>query len=214
MCELISKYLTNYPVLSAAKGHNFFFPKDSIDHYIYIKSGYIKVLWRCCTGPEILLHILKPGCCLPILCFFNKIENKFLFKALTVVDYYQLNQKQLDSIFEDDPKLFKEYTFKLCNALRWISIRLIESYSGSALDRLLSTLAYINKTFLNEDTIKLNHREIASLCGLSRETTTKELNKLEKMGILKLGYGRILDIDELSLNKMIEKNALLNKLIN
>jgi len=171
-------------------------------------------LWRCCTGPEILLHILKPGCCLPILCFFNKFENKFLFKALTAVDYYQINQKQLDSIFEDDPKLFKEYTFKLSNALRWISIRLIESYSGSAFDRLLSTLVYIHKIFINEESIKLNHREIASLCGLSRETTTKELNKLENMGILKLGYGRILDIDELSLNKMIEKNALLNKLIN
>lgn len=214
MSFLISTYLTNYPILSAAKGHNFFFPKDSIDHYIYIKSGYIKVLWRCCTGPEVLIHILKPGCCLPILCFFNKFENKFLFKALTPVDYYQINQKQLDLIFEDNPKLFKEYTFKLCNALRWISIRLIESYSGSAFDRLLSTLVYINKTFRNESMISLSHREIASLCGLSRETTTKELNKLEKMDILELGYGKIVKINGDKLSEMISKNALLNKLIN
>jgi CRP-like cAMP-binding protein len=214
MCDLISNYLSNYPLLSAAKGHNFFFPKDNIDHFIYIKSGYIKVLWRCCTGPEILVHILKPECTLPIMCFLNKVENKFLFKALTKVEYYQLNQKQLDNIFQDNPQLFKEYTFKLCNALRWISIRLIESYSGSAFDRLLSTLVYINKTFSKEESIKLSHREIASLCGLTRETTTKELNKLEKMGVLKLGYGKIENIDNRQLNDLITKNALLNKLIN
>lgn len=214
MCLLISKYLTNYPLLSAAKGHNFFFPKDTIDNYIYINSGYVKVLWRCCTGPEILIHILKPESCLPIMCFVNKMENKFLFKALTNVSYYQINQKQLDLIFENNADLYKEYTLKLCNALRWISIRLIESYSGSAFDRLLSTLIYINKTFQNENNIKLNHREIASLCGLSRETTTKELNKLEKIGVLNSGYGKIININEEKLNEMIAKNALLNKLIN
>jgi len=142
------------------------------------------------------------------------MENKFLFKALTNVSYYQINQKQLDLIFEDNADLYKEYTLKLCNALRWISIRLIESYSGSAFDRLLSTLIYINKTFQNENNIKLSHREIASLCGLSRETTTKELNKLEKIGVLNLGYGKIININEEKLNEMIAKNALLNKLIN
>ena len=47
----------------------------------------------------------------------------------------------------------------------------------------------------NQNQVRFSHQEIGDLAGLSRETTTRVLNSLEKEGLVKAQHKSVLILD-------------------
>lgn len=164
---------------------------DEVNRFFYVRKGYVKVYTITEEGEERILLILKPDDLFPLLKDpeQDKQLSLYFYEAMTPVDLSVIDQKELIDKLKKD----LENSWKL---LRYISefssiitTRLAQLEKRGAEDKLTSLLTYLisvcgkpTKLSAHLLDLKLTHQDIASLIGLTRETVSMEMKKLQKEG--------------------------------
>ncbi len=167
-------------------------PNDAQSSVFYIKSGYLRVFRISEQGEELTLTILKPKDFFPLTYGMTNTfsNNSYYLETITSLEIWKVRIDQFLDFVKAHPDVYNELTERIL--LRFDSVLTKMEYLifNNAYTKVAATLISCARKFgqPKEDTILLNvpltHKDIATLVGITRETTSLEMKKLEKQGYI------------------------------
>lgn len=191
--------LSNCSVMkSVKKNESVYLPHDISSRIYFLKEGKVKIVSYSEDGREMIHAILRAGEIFGELSLAG--ENTRGNFAMVTEDALicQVSVTEFERILKKNPALNLEVTKLIGFRLKRIRTRLERLWFKSAAQRIKSLLKELaedhgKKTHSGiEIPLRLKHHEIASLAATTRQTATKELNKLVKQGQIEYDRKRIL----------------------
>lgn len=152
----------------------------------YLKEGNVRQYLINKNGEEMTIHIYKPDTFFPMSWAVNVFPNIYYFEAMGDVRAYVASREKTVEFVKKEPEVLFDLLQRVYSGLDGILSRMEYLMSGDARQRLITILLISAKRFGEKKeknirlTLKLTHQDLANLAGLSRETVTREMNKLKK----------------------------------
>lgn len=173
------------------KGDTVLRPGENPTGIYYIKKGLVRLYSISTSGQEITFNIFKPHTYLFMMWALSEIDNNYFFEALTEVETIKASKEKVVEFIRSKPDLLYRLNKRTMIALESIIDTTQTLLFGKADAKISATFVMLAKRFgKNEKNNKiiinapLTHRLIATLAGLTRETVSLEIEKLEKAKII------------------------------
>lgn len=179
-----------------------FHPDDTLSMVFYIKSGYVRVYRISEDGEELTLTLLKPKDFFPLSYAIKSMANPYHIEAITPLEIWKVPQEQFLEFIKSDPDVLYDLTTRILVRFDTVLSRMETLLFCNAYVKVAAALLMCAKGFGEEHDgktlvkVPLTHRDIATLVGITRETTSLEMKKLEKQGLLTKS-GRFIVIKDL-----------------
>lgn len=183
------------PIKKYPKNQIIFYQGDELRQICYIKSGYVKAYTILDTGDTRTIFLLGPGDVFPIAFSltldWENYNIRYFYQTLKETHVQVLDQALFKEMIDNDIHKKNAYLSYMSASNAAIMQQLEIMKNKGAINKVALLLPYLidvagenitgNKYRL---AIKLSHQEIADLSGLTRETTTHHLKKLENNGVI------------------------------
>lgn len=186
----IETFFIQFPEHQFAKGNIILHPEQHVTGASYLKSGYVRSYGISPQGIEITIHIFSPGAYFPMINILNDLPNRYYYEAMTDVTIQTAPKEQMRTFLKEEPEVLFELTSRILAGLDKMTLRIEHLAFAKAYNRLVSVLLYLVRHFGEEKDGKVElkekftHRDIASLAGMTRETASREWEKLQKKGLI------------------------------
>jgi CRP-like cAMP-binding protein len=209
MNEKIKKQLVaffnKYKLIKYKKGQLIFKPGEKISGVLFDKSGYVRVYTISKEGKEITLPMVKPLFFCSLIDVLLGKENKYYIEAISPVELWMAPENEFMDFLKSDPELNDKITKLMFNDFIDLTNNVQQLVFGDAYTKIASLIYSMSEKFGEtkgkETIIGFNtpHRMLASMTGLTRETVTLQILKLQKEGFLYNKGRRIVvkDMDKL-----------------
>lgn len=180
------------------KGANIFFQGEVPRRGVMVSDGVIRAYTIATSGEERTISFFTKNDILPISWLMGTTSTSlFYYEAVSDVrtlqftkdDFYKqvlMDQEALLGMFTT---LSRDYTAAMLRINGLEQSRAEEKVAFTLYYLVFRYGTYYEKSGLHEIDITLRHSTIASLVGLSRESTTKILGKLQKLKIISYNKG-------------------------
>ncbi len=181
----------------------------------YIKNGFARAYRISETGDELTLTILSSGSLFPITSGIQDLPNNYYLEAIIPMEVWKAPKEQFATFLHRNPEVFYELTTNILSRYGDLLTRMEYLVVSRAYTKVATTLLLCAEQFGTHQgsdvilQIPLTHKDIATLAGLTRETTCLEMKKLEKKGLIGR-LGRLFVIKDLDGLKE-ESNSILNE---
>ncbi len=178
--------------------------EEAPGNIFYIQKGFVKVYTISYSGDEKLILIYQAGEIFPLPWAINDVENSFFFGAAgdvtlnlvpkqDFVDYLKTRCEVLYYLLEKTLDIYREMEDRVQN---------LEQSKASL--KIVYLFQFLAQRFgkIEKDKVNLNlrlaHHDIASLVGISRETASIEIKKLQDQKIISLSEGKtVVDLNKI-----------------
>ena len=161
-------------------------------HGYYLKRGVVKSYDISKNGDEKIVYLNSPGEFIPPeWVFYKSSVSLYYCSAFTDCEVYIIDRDVIQKLINTDTlltkKLFNRYIGLYVGAVQQVNAL---EQSKSANKILYSAHSLIRKFGKSIDKdkmlidLRLTHQDIASMTGLTRETTSVELNHLKRQGVI------------------------------
>lgn len=183
-----SLHLRKYP-----KGHTIFFEHDPGDAVYFIHEGMIKITKQAEDGRVKILSILKKGDYFGEMSVLDEEERSATAEVLVDAKVFVIYRKELLEILKDHPEVPLQIIKTLSRRLRSSNSQIEQLTFFTTQQRLAHTIIQLANNFSAGDKdgsevihFNLTHQDLADLCGMSRETCTRYLNKFEQEELIRI----------------------------
>lgn len=189
-------------------------PDDTPTGVYYVKKGYIRLYSLSAEGQEFTLIIFQPGDVFPLMWAVNDTPNKQYLEALTTVEVWKAPREELLTFLQANPAMFSVLTSKILLRFNGLLERMEYLIFGDAYAKVASILSICADRFGEKEGSKikikvpLTHKDIASLIGVTRETVSIEMKKLEDTSVVVRQKGLLLITDNKKLHKASQMETL------
>ena len=157
-----------------------------------VRSGLLKVYSINGAGEEQIVAFHGPGDLFPLPWIFGETSNTlFYYEAVLDSTITSLPKDVLLEAIKKDTEYFHQLFNHLMHIHTGLLLRITALEQTRATEKILFTLYYLMFHYGKEVepgvfriNLKLTQPAIASLVGLTRETTAKSLNRLKRRGIV------------------------------
>jgi CRP/FNR family cyclic AMP-dependent transcriptional regulator len=196
--EKIINFFRGYPQVTCRKGGVILRPDDPVFSIYYVTGGYIRMYLDLADGKELTVSIFKPGAYFPAFLAVGGLPNSYYYQAITAVQAQKAPKDAVLRFMAREPDVMAEFTRRLAAGFNGFITSLQYFLFGTAQSRVAAVILYLAKRFGVADNegrvtipVPLTHQDIASIAGLTRETTSLELEKLGARKILQHGRNGI-----------------------
>lgn len=193
-----------------ARGSIIFLENEPGHTFFIIKSGLIKIARAAPDGRLKTLNILGPMDYFGEMAVLDEPFRSATAEALIDTEVYVIYKKDFESLIEKNPHIAMDVIHTLIQRLRHADQQIEDlTFTGSK-ERVVKTLVKLSEQFgkKTEERIHiplhLTHQEIAELAGLSRETTTRLLNEMEREGLLGFEKHRVIILNDSKFRKLLQ----------
>lgn len=189
-----SEFFSKYRLLQYHKGEVILRAKDEPRGVYYLTNGFVKLYSIAKTGQEFTLIIFKPGDLFPIMWAINNTPNDYFLGAQTAVSLRRAPKADFLEFIKDNSDVFFELTSRMLARFGGLLTRMEYLVFGDAYNKVASILLICAARFGEKVgrsvviRVPLTHGDIATLVGMTRETVSIEMKKMEKEEII--GYRR------------------------
>lgn len=176
------------------------------DSLFLIREGKIKISKITRDGKEQIIHILTKGDFFGETNLFDDIISSFTATAITNSRVCILSRGDLEGILNKNPsisiKILKELTYRLSETEDLAKVLATKDVESRIANMLLEFSNKYGKAIDGNIYLEvpLNREDMANYCGVTRETISRKLSKLEDDNIIELKGNKIIiikDIDSL-----------------
>jgi CRP/FNR family transcriptional regulator len=210
--DILRGFFTKKKEVVISKKKDILYPDEEIKDIYYIKKGFVRSYSINQDGSEITLNIYKPGSFFPLTLAVSGKKNPNYFQTMTNVILHKAKFVDVWNFVSGDINLLSDLVKRLSSGIEGFMIRTQFLLRSSADEKIASNLSLLTKRFGTKSKsgsikieLPLTHQDIADMSGLSRETTSIILKKLEKANIL---YKNGKNIIIKSPNKLFKKTQL------
>lgn len=184
------------------KGEFIIRPGETPNGVFYLESGLVKAYDISKYGEENLLVIRKSGEVFPLIWALTSQERHIIYQALDDVTVWRISQTLYIDELAKHPKLLRPILEMTIEMYRIHSERIMTLEYRTVRERLISFLLTMAQRLGKKDkdgvvTIDapLKQQDIASSINTSRETASRELIRLERLGLIKTRQFKISLLD-------------------
>ncbi len=159
------------------------FPPSGI---FYIEKGFVRVYFLTGDGEEKLYIIYKEDEIFPMLWAVVDEQKHLFYEAMGEVVLRRVSKEDFLNFIQQDTDVLIEFIKRLATVFTVFTDRVHNLEISKAYPRVVARLLLLSKRFgVKEGTsvkivVPIKHKDIASSIGLTRETTSRELEKIEK----------------------------------
>ena len=192
MPEELLNLCKQYPLQKREAGEPILYQGEVPRHAYILVDGIIKVYDIGNAGDEKIINFLSSGDLLPPEWVFKKAPvSLYYYDAFTSCTFYRLPREAFIEASENTLSiahyLFNHYATSFVGSL--LEINALEQSKGS--EKIIHMLQYLLMRFpgpkendWQKIQLRITHQDLANMTGLTRETTSTELNKLRRKGIV------------------------------
>ena len=186
----LDNFFKSFPKYSYKKGEIILRPDDTPSHLYYLTQGHVKVYALAEWGEELLYVIYRPGEFFPIIWMLQSSPLTGYFEAMDKVVIHRVPKEDLVKHLatnNEQAMNFADYLIDIMNIYRHRIENLM--YTKASI-RLISRLIYLADRFGSKVgsgmliDAPITHKDIATSISMTRETVSREFEKLVKKGIL------------------------------
>lgn len=206
----VEQFFARYQERTFPKGQVLIHAGDDIGMIFYLASGKVRQYDISYRGDNIIVNIYKPGAFFPMLPALTGLPNKYFFEAETGIKVRPVPYGEVLKFLDANPDVAMDLLKRIYIGMDGLLGRMVQLMAGSALDRLVYELLvearrFDEKTAGDVITIRLTQADLAARAGLSRETVSREIQKIKQLGLIKPGRSG-LEIKSLEqLSRLIEE---------
>lgn len=194
--DKIGKFFGQYRVRHYSKGQVLILNGDMTEYVYHLVVGRVKQYDVTYRGDEIILNIFKPPSFFPMSLAINQAPSPYIFEAETDVEIRQAPATEAVAFIKSNPDVMFDLLSRLYRGTDGMLARMTHLMSRSAKARLMFELLQAcqrhgEATKDGGCTIALSESDLAARAGLSRETISREMHKLQDQKLLKLASGKI-----------------------
>lgn len=164
---------------------------ESPQYVYYIQSGFVRIYLLNEDGQELTLYVMGPGLIFSMVWALADIPNHYNFEAIMPTKVSYIPNKTFFDFVEKNQQLLMELMKINLYSLDGIITRMESLISGQASHKVAAAILFASQYFNCTKTHKnlinnlpVTHNIIASFAGLTRETTSIEMKKLEREKII------------------------------
>lgn len=190
------------------KGETILRPEDTPQGVYYLEKGFIRSYLVSDRGKEMTLNIFKKGTYFPLQWALNNFDNEYFYEAMTNVKISRIQKEDFNNYLINNPQILMNLSKKLVSQLETLYIRMSHAMGDNAFKRIASTLLFMTKRYGEQNkkyihiSVPVTHLCIASIAGLTRETTSATLKKISNEGIISYRHKKIIIKDIKKLQKI------------
>lgn len=199
--DKLGLFFVGAKTLRYKKGEIILRAHDNPAGIFYLKEGFVRLYSISETGEELTLIIFKPQDPFPITWVINDTPNEYWLDAMTACELARAPREQFREFIKSNPDVLLELTSKMLVRLGGLLRRMEYLVFGNAYQKIASIILICAERFGRPTTdgvvvgVPLTHKDIASLVGITRETASLEIKKLEKKGLISY-KGRLLVVND------------------
>lgn len=172
-----------------------------------ISSGRVKFSYTLQSGNEIVAGFAASGMWFGEVSMIDGLPRHHAATAASATTLVQIPPKQFDEIVSKEPTLFRNFSTLLCNNLRHILFFHDEVITQPPLIRLAQLLSLlvqgdVGRGDKKDIVLEISQSQLASMIGLSRQTTNKLLQQLKEKRLIELQYGVVIVLNARGLQRM------------
>lgn len=188
----VKKKFSAYPKRLYPKGQIVLFADEDPAHVFYILSGKVRMFAITYRGDEVITNIFSDGAFFPMSWAINGVPNAYFFKTEEDTIIHLVPPDDARQFLRDNPDVVMDLLSRLYKGTDGLLGRMVHLMSGSAKSRLMYELLIESRRFgekLKDGTIKLrvNEQDLAARAGITRETVSRQIQRLKAKGWLRIG---------------------------
>ena len=188
----IVDFVKQFPRREFKKGELVMSEGDVSETLLAIVSGFISVTSVDDAGDERLLWIAGRYDIAPTERLFSRHSPlQFFYTALSDGIAYQINKADFLNYAKTDLTMMTEVAMNMSSHYDDLLARINTVEQTNIRGKLIATLHYLAQRFSADDTVdlyllglRLTHQDIAKMIGSTRETTSLELQRLQRDGYI------------------------------
>lgn len=188
----IDAFFSQFPIKMVKKGTTILRPEEPLTYIYNIAEGFVKSYSLNDNGIELTINIYKPYSFFPITETLAGRINTYFFEAITDVTLQKAPTPLVHAFVQSDSEVSFDLIRRVSSGLEGFMVRTQYLIRSNATQKVASSLVLLARRFgetaLDQKiTIQLpqTQTDIANLSGVSRETASLELMKLQRQGIIK-----------------------------
>jgi len=188
--KTLHTFFLQYKLLKYKKKDMILRANDTPSSVFLIHSGYIRVYRISEQGEELTLTILRPGDFFPLTYGLNTTSNPYYLEAITSLEFWRAPQDRFMEFIRNNMNVYIELTNKIMIRMDGVLSRMEYLIFSNAYTKIAATLLACANKFGDQQgdniilKVPLTHKDIATLVGITRETTSLEIKKLENNGFI------------------------------
>jgi CRP-like cAMP-binding protein len=182
-------FFSRFELIKYKKGQILFRPGENLSTAYIEKSGFLRA-YSTNNGKEVSLPSLRPLFFCAGINGLHKKTNRYFVEAITTVELWAVPMEEFVKFIEKDIKILNEVNKKLIDDLVNLSSNWQQIIAGDATSKIAGLIYTLSKDVGKEKKgeifVDFNtpHRVLASMAGLTRETVTLQILKLQKQGYI------------------------------
>jgi CRP-like cAMP-binding protein len=196
----VKQHFSQFNLRKYPKGQILIHAGDAPQQIYYLVSGKVRQYDLSYRGDEIIVNVFKPGAFFPMLPALTKAPNQYFFDAETEIEVHLAPLDETVEFLKSNPDVLFDLLTRVYKGLDGILGRMFHLMSGSANSRILHELIIECRRFgvMNKDgsyNLSINEVELAGRAGLTRETVSREIQKVGRDGLIKVSRKGIVVTD-------------------
>ena len=172
------------------KGEFIIRPDSPPTGIFYIEKGFVRVYFLTGDGEEKIHIIYKADEIFPMLWAVSGEQKHLFYEAMGQVILRRVSKEEFLKFIQQDSQVLTELIRRLATVFNVFTNRVHNLEITKAYPRVIARLLFLAQRFGEKEgsSVKIvapiKHKDIASSIGLTRETTSRELEKLEARGFI------------------------------
>lgn len=190
--EVLTPFFKKYRLFRYEKGEIIYRPGEEILTVAFAKSGFVRLYTISKEGKEITTNLFKPLFYLTLIYSNNKMLCRHYFECVTPVELWKVPKTEFIDFIAKNPEIAHTLNNLILRVLENIIFDMENIISGNSYKKTASIIASLAKQYGVKDSItgqvlidfSMTHEILASLTGLTRETTSLQIKKLRDKEII------------------------------
>lgn len=184
----IQEFFNKYERTFYVKGSYLKNPGKKPKGVFLLSKGVVRCFSVSKEGSELSLNVFKPVSFFPVGWAINNFSDPYAYEAITDVEVFVAPRDKFEAFLKKNPDVMYDFLKRIFKGLEGYFLRMESLLSGDPYFKTIVALAIYTRRFGIKNgsnyNVALTHARLASLAGLSRETVTREIRKLEDQGVV------------------------------
>lgn len=185
------QFLETYKIFKAKKGEVLLRPGEQPTQLLFIKKGMLRRYVISKLGSELTISAIQSGFPFSFTQFLTNSVNRYYIETFSPVEYVKIPRKEFEEFIAQNQDVFIELSRRLAHRIEELHTNIEFYLTGDAYMKVASIIYLIGERNgkPNDGGIEIEsmptHKDISELIGLTRETVSLQILKLEKDGVIK-----------------------------
>ena len=191
-----------------SKGEVIYHQGSLTSHIVYVRSGLVVEYQKGSNGRDQIVQVVKSRSYLALHSLFGDRINHYSYRALEDIRICYIDVDAFKHLVKSNGQFAYEILVSVCRDSLSSHHRFLNIHAKQTFGKVADAILYFSNVIYGSRQFRLSltRSDIGALIGISRESTTRALNKLQHDGIIKIDGQQVSILDQQQLEN-VSKNG-------